>query len=134
MASKFCGLDEMGLVLAEMLGEYTIEINAACEAGAQKAAEVFVKHAEVVSPVYSGKYPHSRGYKNNWAIKPAQYPRRRYVGNTTRVPGKGGKSQIPLINILEKSTTRGHKHVRKAIEASKNEVLEVFKKHLEEAK
>lgn len=96
----------------------------------EKGANLFMVEAKKVSPTdaENGKSAH---YRDCWAIAPTQYAKyKRYVGNTKKVKGKNG-SQIPLINILEFSTTRGHPHVNNAIRNSKDRIFDIVKSNLE---
>lgn len=113
----YTNLADLGNDLAKLIGSYSKEVNKAVMDGVQESAEIFVRKAESGSPKRIPEY-----YKC-WAIKPmakAKYVR--YVGNTKRVKGKNG-TQIPLINILEFSKTRGHPHVAHIIENSKDDIL-----------
>lgn len=126
MAKKMSQLSRFGDALADIVGEYTEEIDKAIAAGADEAAQIFIRHASEVSP---------RGvtgaYRKSWATNDSKGRYKRYVGNTKKVKGKGS-SMIPLINILEYSTVRGNKHVKTAINNSKSEILDCYVKKLNE--
>lgn len=125
MAKKTTNLLDFGTALADVLGDYSESVDTAIKNGVDEAANCFIKNAQELSPKDTGEY------KNSWAVKDSKPKYRRYVGNTKQVKGK--KGMIPLINILEYSTTRGRPHVRKAAQASKAGILQIFEKHLKEA-
>lgn len=136
MAKRFKGLSHFGTALAEILDEYTKEVDDAIKAGVPEAAEIFRKTASDVSPVDdegAEKSPYGY-YKDNWRIKDETTSKyHKYVGNAKTVPSKK-HGDIPLINILEYSTAPRHKksrHVDKAIKLSKEKIREVFIGHLE---
>ncbi len=123
MAKKVTGLTHFGDALAEILGEYTEQIDKAIESGADEAAEIFIRHASSVSPKRTGEY------RNSWTTNESKGRYKRYVGNAKTVPGKDNSS-IPLINILEYSTVRGNPHVKKAVNESKSEIMDCYVKRL----
>ena len=136
MAKRFKGLAKFGMALAEILEEYTKEVDNAIKAGVPEAAERFRREAIKQSPVNEEgalKSPYGY-YKDNWLIKEETTSRyHKYVGNAKTVPDKK-HGDIPLINILEYSTKPKHKksrHVQKAINNSKDEIRQIFVKHLE---
>lgn len=116
-------LVQFGAALAEILGEYTEQVDKAVQAGGDEAAQVFINHAVQASPKNTGEY------RNSWTVKDSKSRYKRYVGNAKTVKGSNS-STIPLINILEYSTVRGNKHVDKAIKASKQAIFDIYKKHL----
>lgn len=136
MARKFTQLKHFGMELAKILDEYTQEVDNAIKAGVPEAAEKFRQAAIKASPVNeegARKSPYGY-YKDNWLIKAETSSKyHKYVGNAKTVPDKK-HGDIPLINILEYSTENKHnpksRHVKKAINASKDEIREVFIKHL----
>lgn len=115
MASR--QLAELGLAVAEILEEYSQDVEDACDDALDDAAEQVIKKAQALSPADTGEYARSWGVKSG-----KQYPRRRYVGNTKTVKGKKSDS-IPLINILEYSPTRKRPHINKIVAASKDGVI-----------
>ena len=136
MAKRFKGLSHFGMALAEMLNEYSEEVDKAIKAGVPEAAELFRQEAIKVSPKDDEgamKSPYGY-YKDNWHVKQETTSKyHKYVGNAKTVPSKK-HGDIPLINILEYSTAKRHKksrHVDKAIKNSKDKIREVFVKHLE---
>lgn len=136
MAKRFKGLAHFGMALAEILDEYTKEVDNAIKAGVPEAAETFRKEAintcisdNVIDDEAAAKSPYGY-YKDNWYIKAGTFSKyHKYVGNAKTVfSSKNG--DIPLINILEYSTTRGHPHLQNAINRSKDRISDIFKKHL----
>ena len=135
MAKRFKGLSHFGMALAEILDEYTKDVDNAIKAGVPEAAEIFKKAAIKASPEDdegAKKSPYGY-YKDNWYIKEETSSKyHKYVGNAKTVPSKK-HGNIPLINILEYSTAEKHKksrHVDKAIKSSKDQIRNVFIKHL----
>lgn len=131
MAKRFTNLSHFGMVLAEILEEYTTEVDRAIRDGVPEAAERFRKEAIRCSPVNdegAEKSPYGY-YKDNWHIKQETTSRyHKYVGNAKTVPDRK-HGDIPLINILEYSTKPKHKksrHVDKAIKNSSEDILEIF--------
>lgn len=131
MAKRFTKLSHFGMVLAEILEEYTTEVDRAIREGVPEAAERFRKEAIRCSPVNdegAEKSPYGY-YKDNWHIKQETTSRyHKYVGNAKTVPDRQ-HGDIPLINILEYSTKPKHKksrHVDKAIKNSSEDILEIF--------
>lgn len=116
-------LVQFGAALAEILGEYTEQVDKAVQAGGDEAAQIFIQYASESSPKNTGEY------RNSWAVKDSKSKYKRYVGNAKTVKGSNS-STIPLINILEYSTVRGNKHVDKAVKASKQAIFDLYKKHL----
>lgn len=120
MAAKKSDLVHFGDMLADILGEYTEAIDKAIAAGADEAASIFIRHASACSPKgLTGEY------KRSWTTNDSKGRYKRYVGNSKKVKGKNG-SEIPLINILEYSTVRGNKHVKKAMEESKTDIFNCY--------
>lgn len=136
MAKRFKGLAKFGMALAEILQEYTKEVDDAIKDGVPEAAERFRQEAIKQSPMDDEgamKSPYGY-YKDNWLIKQETTSRyHKYVGNAKTVPDKKN-GDIPLINILEYSTDSRHnpqsRHVQKAIKNSKDDIREIFVKHL----
>lgn len=120
---KTTELVHFGEMLAEILGEYNEQIDQALADGADEAAEIFIKQASAASPEETGEY------RDSWTTNDSRGRYKRYVGNSKKVPGKDN-NMIPLINILEYSTVRGHKHVKRAVNASKSEILNCYIKKL----
>lgn len=136
MAKRFKGLAKFGMALAEILDEYTKEVDNAIKAGVPEAAERFRKQAIKESPVDDEgalKSPYGY-YRDNWLIKQETTSRyHKYVGNAKTVPDRK-HGNIPLINILEYSTEPKHeksRHVQKAIKNSKDDIKKIFVEHLE---
>ena len=121
---KTTELVHFGEMLADMLGDYTEQIDNAIAAGADEAAQLFINHASAVSPKDTGEY------RNCWTTNDSKGRYKRYVGNAKTVKGK--KGNIPLINILEYSTVRGHKHVKQAVEESKSDIMSCYINKLNE--
>ena len=135
MAKRFKGLAKFGIALAEILDEYTKEVDNAIKAGVPEAAERFRREAIKQSPVNdegAEKSPYGY-YKDNWHIKQETTSKyHKYVGNAKTVPDKK-HGDIPLINILEYSTKPKHKksrHVQNAIKNSKDDITNIFVKYL----
>lgn len=132
MAKKFKGLSHFGMALAEILGEYTTEVDRAIKEAVPDAAERFRQEAIKCSPKDdegARKSPYGY-YKDNWLVKQETTSRyHKYVGNAKTVPDKK-HGDIPLINILEYSTDSRHnpqsRHVDKAIKNSANDILDIF--------
>lgn len=125
---KTTELVHFGEALSEVLGEYTEQIDKAIEAGADEAAGIFIRHASNVSRTFKD----TGEYAQSWTTNDSKGRYRRYVGNSKMVPGKKGKGPIPLINILEYSTVRGHKHVQKAVNESKSDIMSCYINKLNE--
>ena len=131
MAKRFTNLSHFGMVIAEILEEYTTEVDRAIRDGVPEAAERFRKEAIRCSPVNdegAEKSPYGY-YKDNWHIKQETTSRyHKYVGNAKTVPDRL-HGDIPLINILEYSTKPKHKksrHVDQAIKNSSEDILKIF--------
>lgn len=130
--ARFKQLSKMGLAIAEIIGEYTKEVDRAIEAGVPEAAETFREMAKttcellnVEDPIAAAKSPYGF-YKDNWKIKEGTTSKyHKYVGNAKTVPDKRN-GDIPLINILEYSTTRSHPHVNYAISLEKDIIFLIF--------
>lgn len=126
VTTKLSGLHE---AINEALEAYGEQILDSVSESIEQGANLFIAEAVKVSPedkTHSGNH-----YKDCWAIAPTKYTKyRRYVGNTKKVPGKNSSS-IPLINILEFSTTRGHPHVNEAVKNSKDQIYNLVKSKLE---
>ena len=109
--------------IAKILDDYSYKVKEGIAKGVGEAAEIVVRNAREGSP--KGKEGKNEYYKC-WAIKPMKHAKYvRYVGNTKKVKAHFTDAQptIPLINILEFSTTRGHPHVKQIIESSKTDVF-----------
>ena len=114
---NYTSLADLGNDLAKLIGSYSKSVTDAVAKGVDESANIFIKKAETGSP---RRIPE---YYSCWAIKPMQKAKYvRYVGNTKKVKGKNN-TQIPLINILEFSKTRGHPHVKDIIENSKEDII-----------
>lgn len=111
--------------LAKILDDWSHKVKDGIAEGVQEAANIFIRYAEAGSP--KGQEETGQKYCNSWAIKPMKHAKyRRYVGNTKKVKAHytDAKPTIPLINILEFSTVRGHPHVARILESSKAEVFD----------
>ena len=136
MAKRFKGLAKFGMALAEILEEYTKEVDQAIQDGVPEAAERFRKQAIQESPMDdegAKKSPYGY-YKDNWLIKKKTTSKyHKFVGNAKTVPDRKN-GDIPLINILEYSTDPKHnpqsRHVDRAIKNSKDDINKIFVKHL----
>ena len=62
MAAKKAKLNNFGEMLSEVLGEYNEKVDKAIAAGADEAAQIFIRHASEVSP--KGR---TGEYRNCWA-------------------------------------------------------------------
>ncbi len=125
MSNKKIKANEFELAFEEILKDYEDLLTGATEEGLDDAAEVFVQNAQSMSPKRTSEYSKS------WAVYPKKYHLRRYIGNTKIVSGKKG-ANIPLINILEYSTNRGHKHVQKIFNASIEGMVDAIAKKMKE--
>lgn len=131
--SDYTTLADLQEDLAKLLNDYTYKVEQGIANGVQSAAEIVIKIAEQNSP------PDDRAgkeYYKSWAIKPMKHAKYvRYVGNTKKVKAHytDAKPTIPLINILEFSTTHGHPHVKKIIDSSKNAVYDCIIEKIKEA-
>ena len=115
-APQYTSLDNMVDAIQQILHEYRRAVLGGIEQGIDEGANLFIKEAQKVSPVDTGEY------QSSWTVKPmnrAKYVR--YVGNTKRVRGKNGP--IPLINILEFSSTHGKPHVGTAVANSHDQII-----------
>lgn len=132
MAKRFTTLSHFGMTLAEILGEYTTDVDRAVKDAVPDAAERFRQEAIEQSPVDdegAKKSPYGY-YKDNWRIKEETTSKyHKYVGNAKTVPDRK-HGDIPLINILEYSTDPRHnpqsRHVDKAIKNSQDDILDIF--------
>ncbi len=131
--SDYTTLADLQEDLAKLLNDYTYKVEQGIANGVQSAAEIVIKIAGQNSP------PDDRAgkeYYKSWAIKPMKHAKYvRYVGNTKKVKAHytDAKPTIPLINILEFSTTHGHPHVKKIIDSSKNAVYDCIIEKIKEA-
>ena len=132
MARRYKGLSKFGKAIADVLGEYTKEVDKAIKDGVPDAAERFRREAIEQSPVdEEGALKSPYGYyKDNWLVKAETTSRyHRYVGNAKTVPDRKN-GDIPLINILEYSTDSRHnpqsRHVQRAINLSKEDIRRIF--------
>lgn len=129
----YTSLAEMDEAIMGVIGKYHSLILDAIADGADEAANFFIKEAQKVSPPFDGesKSKSKTRYRDCWAIK--DRPKAKYVrsvGNTKKVKGKNN-TNIPLINILEFSTTRGRPHVAKAVANSESQIMELYMSKLE---
>lgn len=132
MAKRFTTLSHFGMTLAEILGEYTTDVDRAVKDAVPDAAERFRQEAIERSPVdHEGAKKSPYGYyKDNWRIKEETTSKyHKYVGNAKTVPDRK-HGDIPLINILEYSTDPRHnpqsRHVDDAIKNSQDDILDIF--------
>ena len=133
MDTDYTTLADLQEDLAKLLNDYTYKVKQGIAKGVGDAAEIVIRHAEHNSP--PDDRPGKEYYKS-WAIKPMKHAKYvRYVGNTKKVKAHytDAKPTIPLINILEFSTTHGHPHVKKIIESSKTEVFDCIVEKIKEA-
>ena len=80
---KTSELTHFGAMLAEILGEYTEDIDKAIAAGADEAAQIFIQKASAASPRgFTGEY------RNSWTTNDSKGRYKRYVGNAKMVKGK----------------------------------------------
>ena len=108
----------------KILEEYIGEIEEAAEDGMAAAEKVLIKRLAAASPKGITKQ-----YRKSWKGSGDQYKLFRFVGNTKAV--KGGKkkrgrkrgSQLPLSDILEYSTVRGHPFIKRTFENSVDEMV-----------
>lgn len=132
MAKRFTTLSHFGMTLAEILGEYTTDVDRAIKDAVPDAAERFRQEAIEQSPIDdegAKKSPYGY-YKDNWRVKEETTSKyHKYVGNAKTVPDRK-HGDIPLINILEYSTDPRHnpqsRHVDKAIKNSQDDILDIF--------
>lgn len=122
--SEYTTLADLQEDISKLLNDYSNKVKEGIASGVQEAAEVFIRHAQQGSPPdnHAGKE-----YYKSWAIKQMKHAKYvRYVGNTKKVKAHytDAKPTIPLINILEFSTSHGHPHVKKIIESSQAEVID----------
>lgn len=127
----YTSLSEMDEAIMGVIGMYRSLILDAIEDTGDEGANLFIKEAQKVSPPFEGNSKGKPRYRDCWAIKVR--PKAKYVrsvGNTKKVKGKNN-TNIPLINILEFSTVSGRPHVGKAVENSKNQILQLYISKLE---
>lgn len=118
--TEYTTLADLQEDIAKILNDFSHKVKDGIALGVQDAANIFIRHAEQGSPP-------GREYYKCWAIKPMKHAKYvRYIGNTKKVKAHytDAKPTIPLINILEFSTVRGHPHVSRIIESSKSDVYE----------
>ena len=127
----YTSLSGMDDALRQIIGNYQTKALDAIAKGADEAANLFIKEAQKVSPPFEGTSKGNPHYRDCWSIK--NRPKAKYVrsvGNTKKVKGKNG-TKIPLINILEYSTTSGRPHVGKAMQNSEGQILQLYISKLE---
>ena len=115
-------LDELPSALSEILTDAVRANFDDRQAAIQAGAEVFKSAVEQATPKDTG------GMAESWEIK-TKYKDRRYVGNTKTVSG-GGKENIPLSNVLERSG----KHdgfIRQCFDATEPQIFDAIKKTLQ---
>lgn len=132
---RFGQLSKMGDMIADILGDYTRQVDAIIIKGTPKAAEVFRQQAiktciedNVIDHDAARESPYGY-YKDNWVIKDTPTIFMKYVGNKKKVKAhvRDEKETIPLINILEYGKSgNSHPHLNKAIEAAANDVKKVY--------
>lgn len=131
-APQYTSLADLGNAIAAIVNTYQSKVLEGVANGVDEAAEEFVKEVKSISPPNDG--PGINGhYRDQWAVKKlsgAKYVR--YVGNKKRVKAhaKDSTPTIPLINILEFSTTRGRPHVGKAVANSRDKIIDLIKSKL----
>ena len=90
--------------------------------------EVFLREVKKVSP-YNANNKSNKHYKDCWTVKSMKRAKFvSYIGNTKKVKARAADSEptIPLINILEYSSKRAQPHVNKALDNSKDEVINLI--------
>lgn len=127
MASVKITANELERELAKMLEEYGEQVYRLTDEAIAEGAKVLKAELEDASPRNSGKFA------RNWTDTGDTYKNKIYVGNKFKVNGKNG-ARIPLINILEYSTTRGHPFVQATFDKSVGKVADaIIRKYKEEA-
>jgi hypothetical protein len=107
--------------ISDILEDYGDVVYNMTEEGLTKAEKILIKNLKDATP---GSPPHKRNFAKNWKGKGKKYKLRRFVGNTTVVPGKSG--DIALANIFEYSTTRGKPFIKATFEKSVPEMAQVI--------
>lgn len=108
----------------KILEEYIGEAEEAAEDGMDAAEKVLIKRLKAASPKGITKQ-----YAKSWQGSGAKEKLYRAVGNTKSVKGakkkRGRKrgTELPLSDILEYSTVRGHPFIRRTFEASVDEMV-----------
>lgn len=117
-------LDEMPDALTQLLTDFQRSSFDVRQNAVQAGAEVFKNAVEQATPRDTGDMAQS------WAIK-TKYKDHRYVGNTKTVNG-GGKSNIPLSNVLEYSEKSPHAgFIRKCFDTAEPQVFDAIKKTIQ---
>lgn len=116
MAKKI-KMDQFEKEIKRVLAEYGQEAwHAVNGSGLDAAEKEMVSALSEASPVgETGKF------KKGWVGSGKKYKMVRYVGNKTKVKGRGG-SEIPLLNILEYSTTRGNPFIDETVRQNENRI------------
>ena len=124
----YSSLADLGNDIAELLNRYEKDVLGAIKDGVDEAAQVFIRQAEKDSPVDTGEY------QKSWDVQPTKKAKYiRYVGNRKKVKAHKADAEptIPLINILEFSTDRGHPHVKDAIDHSQEQIVSCIAGHID---
>lgn len=122
--------DAFGGEIAELMNEINDSMSERLATALKAGAEVMKDRLEAASP--RGE---TGGLSRSWKIKRYGRGKNTYyrVGSTKTVKGKG-KKDTSLINILEYSTTHGHKFMRQTVDSSQSAVVQaIARKFKEEA-
>ena len=127
-APQYTTLEDLVPKIQDIIHVYRDQVLGAIANSVEEGAEVWIREVKKISPPDDG--PGIGGhYRNCWKIKPMRKAKFvKYIGNTKKVKAhyKDNEPKIPLINILEFSTTRGKPHVGKALENSKDEIMNLI--------
>lgn len=116
--------------LKEVVKDLIQDLDSSIDEALNEASEV-MKNALISASPSSGKMGPS--LKNSWDIK-MQYKNVRYVGNTRTASGEKWKN-VPLTNILEYAERSPYKgFIKKTVEQTKPQILNVFVNRLKKEK
>nr|WP_315022891.1 HK97 gp10 family phage protein [uncultured Aminipila sp.] len=106
-------INNLQSAIGNILEEYADEVYQVTEEGLDDAANVLIKNLKVNTP--EGE---TKKLRKSWKVK--KYKAARYVHNTKMVEGENG--EIPLINIVEYSPTKGKPFVKTTFNESVDEM------------
>lgn len=106
--------------IEDILREYGDVVYQATEEGLDAAEETLVACMKEASPIISGEFAKA------WKGSGRKYKLSRYAYNPAMVKSKGKRRgrTIPLSNVLEYSTVRGHPFIKKTFDANVNRIAE----------
>lgn len=112
--------------LKDIFEEYSQEVYEAKEQALDKASDYLVEKLKAKSPRRTGNFSRS------W-IRTDKYKGVRYIGNTAVGSKNEYGHEIPLANLIEFSS-KGKPFIRKTFEENKEQIIEIIKGEIENAK